>query len=680
MTASNLPIWTHPGSIGFILAAIGYLFFWILQLTVKTRTSQKYLLSAYTFCSIIWAGLNVVSNPIAFINLDSFVFETVHKMLLALFLLAALNRTDIRLQQLLSETKIRMVLAAFVIWLLLGSLVLTELPHRLFVTLVLTVFMLAMVEALYRQSGDKKWQFKPLIIAFGICLLLDFYLLAEATLLGKVNSQTWQARGYVHFAMLPFLVVAMKRIKSWGINVYVSRDIVLHSTLVMAAGAYLCLLAVVGYYISFIGGDWSTMLQVIFVMLGSAILATVIFSDSIRRKYKVFIEKHFFANTFDYREKWVELTRELKKVEIANQNAPAVCLSAWCKAIGYSDGALVKLSIANKAEVLATTANYQVTEIDLQIVDIFRHKFGNKNWLLDFSDQQDPDVNTIRQELNAQRGTFALLLPLYQNNQFWGCCLLKPSATEHLKLNWELRDYLNAVSEQISSTLFMSEASKALSENAQFVAFSRMSAFVVHDLKNVKAQIDMLLKNAKRHRHNPEFVDDAFETIEAMQSRLHNMLSQLTQKQSGAVQHKTVLMSKLLQQLIAERCAEHEPLPGLQLRTDCELYIDHERLSNILFHLIDNAQQATPADGSVTVVLDVKDQMMHLEIIDTGCGMSSEFVRERLFKPFDTTKGNAGMGIGAYDAQNFIQQNNGQLTVSSEVNIGSTFTIQLPLN
>lgn len=680
MTTSYLPMWTQPGSIGFILAATGYLFFWILQLTVKARTTQKYLLSAYTFCSIVWAGLNVVSNPVAFINLDSFVFETVHKMLLALFLLAALNRTDIRIRQFFSETKNFIVLVVFLSWLVIGSFILTDLSHRLLATLVLTVVMLAMVEALYRQSGDKKWQFKPLIIAFGICLLLDFYLLAEATLLGKVNSQTWQARGYVHFAMLPFLVVAIKRIKSWGINVYVSRDIVLHSTLVMAAGGYLCLLAIVGYYISYVGGDWSTLLQVIFVMLGSAVLATVIFSDSIRRKYKVFIEKHFFANTFDYREKWVELTRELKKVEIANQNAPAVCLTAWCKAIGYSEGALLKFSKASEPEVLANTANYQVSAVDLQIALIYQQKFGNKNWLLDFADLQDQDVCSIHRELAGQTGSFELLLPFYQNNQLWGCCLLKPLATEHLKLNWELRDYLNAVSEQISSYLFMSEASKALSENAQFVAFSRMSAFVVHDLKNVKAQIDMLLKNAKRHRHNPEFVDDAFETIEAMQSRLQNMLSQLTQKQSGTLENKTVVMSKLLQQLIAERCAEHEPLPQLQVSRDCELYIDHERLSNILFHLIDNAQQATTANGSVRVELDVQNQTMLLKIIDTGCGMTADFIKERLFKPFDTTKGNAGMGIGAYDAQNFIQQNKGQLTVSSEVNIGSTFTIALPLH
>lgn len=670
----------QPGHFGFVLAALGYALFWTLQLTVKTQTAHKHLLSTYTILSVLWAFYNFRSDELPFVEIHSFLIESTHKMLLALFLLAALNRTDVTIRQLFTSTKTKIICLIFAGWLVFGGWIYTDLGARLMGTLLLTVVMLALIETIYRQSGSQKWQFKPMIIALGICLLLDFYLLAEAALLGKVNQQTWQARGFVHVMMLPFLVVAVKRIKSWGINVYVSRDIVLQSSLVLAAGVYLCLLAIVGYYLSYIGGNWTSLLQVVFVVVGTALFCTLVFSDAIRRKYKVFIEKHFFANTFDYREKWVELTRELKKVEIANHNAPTVCLTAWCKAIGYSDGALVKLSAASAPDVLATTPNYQLNAADLHIAVIYQQKFGNKNWLLDFSDRHDKDVIAIRQELAGKTESFALLVPFYQNNQLWGCCMLKPQPTEHLKLNWELRDYLNAVSEQISSYLFMSEASKTLSENAQFIAFSRMSAFVVHDLKNVKAQIDMLLKNAKRHRHNPEFIDDAFETIEAMQNRLQNMLSQLTQKQSGAVQKKTVVMAKLLQQLIAERCADHEPLPQLQVVQDCELYLDHERMSNILYHLIDNAQQATPPDGSVTVRLDVKDETMILNIIDTGCGMSAEFIKERLFKPFDTTKGNAGMGIGAYDALNFIQQNQGQLSVFSEVNIGSTFTIQLPLH
>ncbi|MCT6699055.1 XrtA/PEP-CTERM system histidine kinase PrsK [Rheinheimera sp. 4Y26] len=678
MTDVFVPVTLEFGRYGFWFAGLGYLLFWALLLTVKTNNAQKILLSIYTLVCIGWAYINSHTEILPFSNHASFILENLQKYSLALFLFAALSRSEQKLSQLLWQPKLRLVLATFVIWLVAGLFVSTQM--QLLAALILTVVLLAMVEAIYRQAGIQKWQFKPLVIAVAGSVLFDFYLLAEAALLGEVNRQTWQARGYVHVMMLPFLVVAVKRIKSWGINVYVSRDIVLQSSMVLGAGIYLCILAVVGYYLSYFGGDWTTLLQVVFVVSGCVVLSVLLFSNSIRRKSKVFIEKHFFANTFDYRLKWVELSRQLKQIEIVDQNAPQVCLQAWCQAIGYSHGALIKFTQDDAPILLAHTLAYQPDSQLLLLIQRYQREFSHKYWLLDFSDTQDEHVNKLLSETGLTQNNSLLLVPIQQKSRLWGCCLLKPEVNEKLKLNWELRDYMSAVSEQISSYLFMSEASKELSENAQFVAFSRMSAFVVHDLKNIKAQIDMLLKNAERHRHNPEFIDDAFTTIEAMQQRLHNMLSQLTNKQAGTERLARVKVGAMLGTLLAQRCQAHTPVPTLQIIRDCELLIDSERFSNVIFHLVDNAQQATPDLGSVTLTLDCHDQFMQLEISDTGCGMSEEFIRERLFKPFDTTKGNAGMGIGAYDAQSFIVQNGGRLMVQSKLTIGSTFTIRLPLN
>ena len=668
-----------PGQLGFLLAAVGYLLFWGLQLTVKMQTTQRSLLLLYTLISVLWATLNGFYPHLVFGTGLSFVIETLHKSCLLLFLLSALSKTDISLTLWFQQRKIQITSLVLICWLIAGTQIPVESGVRLLGTLLLVIIMLAMVETLYRKAGNQKWQFKPLIIATGICLLLDFYLLAEAALLNKINLQTWQARGFVHLFMLPFLIIAVKRIKSWGINVYVSRDIVFQSSLVLAAGIYLILLAIVGYYLSYIGGDWTTLLQVVFVVAGTALLGTLVFSDSLRRRSKVFIEKHFFANTFDYREKWVELTRELKQIEFASQNTARVCLDAWCHAIGYSHGALVKIN-HDQFSLLATKGQLTPGDAEFKALQLVTQELRNKQWLLDFSDPTDPIVSQLKAELSEHSLAFSFVIPVLKNNQLWGFCLLQSTVNEKLKLNWELRDYLNAVTEQIASYLFMDEASKTLSENAQFVAFSRMSAFVVHDLKNVKAQIDMLLKNAQKHRHNPEFVDDAFATIEAMQSRLQNMLAQLTNKQTGQEQIKKTAIGPLLQTLITERCHGSLPTPALTLHTDCLVTIDAERFSNVLFHLIDNAQQATADDGSVTVSVLCQQEQLCIKISDTGCGMSKEFIQNRLFKPFDTTKGNAGMGIGAYDALTFVQQQQGQLLVSSEVGQGTTFTILLPLN
>lgn len=666
-------------SIGFALSAIGYLVFWGLLLTVKTRNTQRHLLAVYALLSVLWGLYYAVNSALPFAATSSLVLENVLQTVTLLFFLSALSRADISPAQFFRDKKVRLVIVATMSWTLIITIFKLPLSVRLLTAIVISVVLLSILETIYRKSLDKRWQFKPLLLAFGVNLLFDFYLFAEAALLDKIVPQTWMARGWIHVVTLPLLVLSINRIKQWGINVYISRDIVLQSSLLLGAGLYLCLLAIAGYYIKFFGGNWTTLIQIVFFGVGATALIVIILSDSIRRRFKVFIAKNFFANTFDYREKWVGLTRELKQIEFASENTAKVCLDAWCNAIGYSHGALARLQ-HEQFVVLATKGRLVVGETERHALSLAVSVLKNKQWLLDFSDQTDEVISQLKSGLPAGAPSFSIVIPILKNNLLWGFCLLEGTVNEKLKLNWELRDYLNAVTEQIASYLFMDEASKALSENAQFVAFSRMSAFVVHDLKNVKAQIDMLLKNAQKHRHNPEFVDDAFSTIEAMQSRLQNMLAQLTNKQSGQEHIKKTAIAALLEALITERCSGTLPKPELVIDSDCQLTIDAERFTNVLYHLIDNAQQATADDGHVEVSVHCGQHQLCIKISDTGCGMSQEFIQNRLFKPFDTTKGNAGMGIGAYDALNFVQQLQGQLLVDSEVDQGTTFTILLPLH
>lgn len=661
--------------LGFLIAAFGYFGFLALQLTVRASTTQKVLFFAYTFASLLWAVFHAYPEQVAFQSSQAFAVETIRQSAMLLFLLSALGKTQLSIREWLQQYKVMVVIAALLVYYMLGSFVLTTVQFWLLSQLLLVIISLAVLETIYRKSHSQRWHYSPLIIGLGLPLLLDFYLLAEAALLDKINPQTWQARGFAHVLMLPFLIIAVKRIKTWGINVYISRDIVLQSSLVLAAGLYLTVLSLVGYYLSYIGGSWTTLLQVSFVIAGTSLLAVVAFSSNVQRKTKVFIEKHFFANSFDYREKWLELTRHMRNIELAKENAAYTCMQGFCVALGYKSAVLLKQD--NKALVsLAKSGDIELTDSHLELLQRTILATSKNNWFLDFTDGKTELVVQLKADLSVP---FSIFIPIHKNGIPWGCCVLETVPEERRKLNWELRDYLTAVTEQISSYLFMDEASKTLSENAQFMAFSRMSAFVVHDLKNIKAQIDMLLKNAQKHRHNPEFIDDAFTTIEAMQSRMQNMLGQLTNKQIAGEQARTVALAPLIDNLIRERCQNNLPIPSAKVADALQLQIDSERLENVLFHLIDNAQQATDDHGSVSVEAAADAAYCHIVIKDTGCGMSDEFIRNRLFKPFDTTKGNAGMGIGAYDALTFAEQNGGELRVQSEVGKGTTFTMTLPL-
>ena len=663
--------------IGYALAGVANMLFFFLILVTRVKNLPRLLLLCWSLLTLIWAGYYFLSDALPYNNAFSILLELSRTLILLLFLISVLGPQQQRLLHLLQSRAALVLCISLLVWYLLCYWQLISANIIFTGSLALCIIQLALLEALYRKAGDNKWQYKPLVLSLSVCLTFDFILLAEAALFGEVDAQLWAARGFVYAALLPFIIVSVRRIHAWGISVYVSRDIVLQSSLVLASGIYLCLIAVAGFYIRYIGGSWSSLLQTTFIVLGFAMLALMLFSGAIRRKLKVFIEKHFFANKYDYRLKWLELTQHLRRVDISKAEQYQTLLQAWIKAVGYSRGCLVRAGINTAVNQLACVNRPPLSDDEKILIQRYISRYASQPWLVDLTDSKD---DFVQQQADLSNIDIQLILPIHSEETLWGLCLINAPDIDKQRLNWELRDYLMLVTEQISSYLMLMQASKALSENAQFAAFSRMSAFVVHDLKNVKAQIDLMLSNAQKHKHNPQFIDDAFETLFAMQSRLGNMLDQLSNKRSHAEAVTTFNAYQVVQQVITHRCAAKRPLPSLHGIKDAELSLNKERFASILYHLIDNAQHATDDTGRITVSLQRKNNCIEIQISDTGCGMSETFIKQRLFKPFDSTKGNSGMGVGAYDALHFAEQHNGQLLVSSKEGVGTTFTLKLPLH
>ncbi len=663
--------------IGFMLAALAYFVFFLLILVTRVKNLPRLLLLSWALGGLAWASYYSINQTIPYSTLTSLGLELGRSYLLLLFLLSALSANSQHLPQFFGSRAVWSLSVALLLWFMLCAS--PWLTANLIFTgsLVLGVLQLALLEAMYRKAADSRWQYKPLILSLSVPLLFDFVLLAESALFGQVDNQLWAARGYVYTAMIPIAIVAVRRIQAWGISVYVSRDIVLQSSLVLASGLYLCLISIVGFYLRYVGGTWSNLLQTTFFALGFAMLALMLFSGTVRRHFRVFIEKHFFANKFDYRQKWLELTKHLRQVDLSSAEQYDTLLQAWLNAIGYSRGCLVKLSHNMPARLLSCRGRSSLSDDEMTLIRRYAARYAQQHWLVDLSDTKDPFACAQHDLASVD---IQLILPIHSEGELWGLCLMNAPEVDKQKLNWELRDYLMLVTEQISSYLMLMQASKTLSENAQFAAFSRMSAFVVHDLKNVKAQIDLILTNSLRHKDNPEFIADTFDTLAAMQQRLGHMLDQLSNKRTTTSTASTFSVRSLIEQVIRQRCATKLPLPVLIAKQDVQLSIDKERLASVLYHLIDNAQHATANDGSITVCLTLGQSNLCISISDTGCGMSEQFIQQRLFKPFDSTKGNSGMGVGAYDALHFAQQHQGQLLVESVQGVGTTFSLTLPLH
>ena len=544
--------------------------------------------------------------------------------------------------------------------------------------------MLVLLEIIYRQSGENRWAFKPLILYLGATNLFEFVTFANALMVEQIDLTYIAARGFIYTAMIPLLVLAIRRVQHWGVDIFVSREVVLHSSLLLVAGCYLFVMSLIGYVVKYYGGEWSTSIQVALIFLSLALLATVFLSTSFRTKVKVFITKHFFANQFDYRYEWVKLTKSLESDQ-SGQAVYQTVLNAFLQAMDYQSGLLLK-RVDSKVEYLADEDAEPLCEEQLEVMRQFFAFFEQKNWIIDMAELRTKPY--VYEGLKVNHGTlnkiaFQLVIPMYRGDTLWGLVLMSNTNDTSRNLNWELRDYLTAVTAQITNFLFHHEAAKEVAENAQFAAFTRMSAFVLHDLKNVLAQIDLILCNAEQHKDNPEFIEDTFETLHHTKARMDKMLRQLSEKNAEpASQHRLINLSACIEKVIEQRCATYLPKPELRIDSEVDVVLDQEKFANVMYHLISNAQQATADDGFVRINVSHAPQSenMVVTISDNGSGMSKSFIQQRLFTPFDTTKGNAGMGIGAYDAKTFLEKIGGFLHVQSEENVGTVFTLNIPAN
>ncbi len=315
-------------------------------------------------------------------------------------------------------------------------------------------------------------------------------------------------------------------------------------------------------------------------------------------------------------------------------------------------------------------------DIDLRELSKWLQTHG---WIIDIREWRSaPDVYRnlhLPKELTAITRAW-LIIPLLFGDRLQGILLLRESDLLR-DLNWEDRDLLKLAGKQAGSHLAQFQADQALIESRQFEAFNRLSAYVIHDLKNILAQLSLIVSNAQKHKDNPEFIDDMVNTVSNTVNRMTRLMIQL---RSGTRQteQSEVELAELLKNVLAD-CRLRTPIPELVLVDGkFTLICDRERLQTVFEHLVQNAQEATGKGGHVTVRLLSSNGSAVVEIEDNGIGMDEHFIQHRLFKPFDSTKGLTGMGIGAFESREFIRSLGGNINVQSTPGRGSVFRVHMP--
>ena len=549
----------------------------------------------------------------------------------------------------------------------------------LMLSLATPVLGLMLVEQLFRAvSDDSIWNIKPLCLALAGQLIFDIYLFSDALMFNRLDEDAISIRGFIHAMTIPLLLLAAQRSRDLSMKIRLSQKAAFHSATLLFAGLYLLFMASVGYYVRYFGGDWGRALQLALVCAAVLGLGALVVSGSMRAKLRVLVGKHFFSYRYDYREEWLRFTQTLSA-----QNSP--------QAMGQQ----VIRGLANMVESPAgglwvreagqdnyrQTARWNIPANDAEVIpDSTLPSFlRNSGWVVNLEEYRcypgrygDLEIPQWLSELpNAW-----LVIPLMVGTQMNGFVVLASSRTE-IDVNWEVNDLLRTAGCQAAGFLANMQATEALLEARKFDAFNKMSAFVVHDLKNIVTQLALMLKNAERHRDNPEFQQDMLMTVEHSVERMRQLMMQLREGATPPGTACGVNLSDVIQRIHKEKMDQGR---SVELRIHDKLATrGHEdRLERVIGHLVQNALDATPPLGDVWIALERRGDRAALEVGDTGHGMSPEFIRERLFKPFQSTKA-AGMGIGAYESAQYIRELGGDMLVDSELEKGTRITVVLPL-
>ncbi len=545
----------------------------------------------------------------------------------------------------------------------------------------LALFGLAIIEQLLRNTSSRHlWAIKYLFIGAGGIFAFDFYLYADALLFRGVDQSLWEARGIINLIAVPLLAISSARNKNWSLNIFVSRDIVLNTTAILGGGIYLLMMAAAGYYLREFGGTWGRFGQLVFFSLAIALLAAVLLSGQLRARIRVFLVKHFYRNKYDYRLEWLRLTGELSNNALGEARFETV-IEALAQIVDAHSGSLwLRDDLANFSNTAVwLTTRLDTTEPGNSRLIRFLETSGFVINLTDLESHPDEYEDLVLPEWLTSIRRPWLIVPLFSLDSLLGFIVLANPLIVR-SINWEDRDLLKAAAKQVSSHLTVLRTSDALAEAKQFEVFSRLSAYMVHDLKNIAAELELVARNAKKHISNPDFVEDAFDTVENAASDIKRLLVQLRNRRVQNEKKVNIDLGALIQ-VVVENKQAGKPQPRLVNSCDtCFVAAEKNRLANVLAHLIDNAQQATADDGVVEVALVHEADMHVIQIRDSGQGMDADFIRTRLFKPFDTTKGNAGMGIGMYESREFVRGLGGKLYVRSEPGKGTTISLQFPVS
>lgn len=530
------------------------------------------------------------------------------------------------------------------------------------------------------RSADhpRRWKLKYLFLGVGSILAIRIFIHSQRLLFPAAPPAYPEIASTVVIIGCAFIAFSLVRHQLLDVDVFVSRYFAYNSFTVAAVGIYLLVVGLTAGAIRKFGGSFFDYWGILFVLSSILFLIAALLSTTVQKKLRIFINRNFYRNRYDYHKEWLSLTERLgSKVEVRDLVPPIMSLfrdTLWIGKTGLwlSDEQGMRFRAANPS------GNSDADEIrwDAGLLRFLRERDYPVR-IGELLAEADSGSGAFRQLSAFQEDGFLVMAPMTVGNRLVGILGLGDSKSGH-PLDGEDLDLINTVAKQAASSILGAELSGRLVKAKELEAFHSFSAFVLHDLKNFMALLSLFVENADRNLDRPEFRADAIrgisQTLEKMK-RLMERLSALSRE--PRLERVPVDLNKLVQEVFDEMRGSIGSKTVETLGDLPEIHADPAQIRNVLTNLIRNAEDAAGEKGEIRLSTFERNGQVVLTVEDNGCGMTSEFIEESLFRPFTTTKSD-GFGIGLYQVKRIVEAHQGGIEVKSAVGRGTTFRIRLP--
>ncbi len=544
--------------------------------------------------------------------------------------------------------------------------------------LLFSVIILANLEKTLRTSyGAIRWQIKFSVLGIGLIFAARVYTSTQALLYSMVDTQLFAINSSVLIAANVLLVLSALRNRLREATIYVSQDFLYSSLTLLACGFYMFMLGITVKLASYLGFSELLLQNALIVLLAMLGTATLLLSDHMRYKIRRYIHHHFRRPFHDYRKVWTEFTHKTGSLTDLRQLCDAIA-----KTVSETfQASAVSIWLADEdlhGPVLTGSTALPVGQPGIEAIDkgvavLVERMHGQQGPVDLYSADWELFSEPIRGYLEDVKIRYSV--PLAAGGTFIGILTMNTRTGPPLSI--EDFDLLKTLAEQAAVLLLNQRLFDNIGRAREMQAFQALSAFFMHDLKNVASTLNLTLQNLPVYYDNPEFRADALKTISFSREKIQKMCCQLSVlNQKFEIQRRESDVNEIITSTLSGLnlngvvLANLNPLPKTSL--------DSEQIQTVILNLILNANEAAAGNGEIRIETGTDKDHVIVTVTDNGCGMSSEFVRNDLFRPFKTTK-KSGSGIGLYQCKKIVEAHGGWIEVKSQEGCGSTFRMLLPL-